>query len=215
MRAVLRVNEIFHSIQGESTRAGLPFVFVRLTGCNLRCVWCDTAYAFHEGSPMTVDAVLAAVAGWDCPRVLVTGGEPLLQEDTIPLLEALVARGYEVQIETGGSLPIEAIPREVARIVDVKCPGSGEAERNRWENLSDLTPRDELKFVLAGRSDYEWAKDLLRDRGLASVCPVLFSPVHGEVDPADLARWILADALPVRLQLQLHKTLWPGAVRGV
>lgn len=215
MRAVLRVTEIFHSIQGESSRAGLPFVFIRLSGCNLRCVWCDTAYAFHGGRSMTVEEVADAAGAWGCPRVLVTGGEPLMQEDAIALLESLVARGYEVCLETGGSLPIETVPAAVARIVDVKCPGSGESGKNRWRNLDDLRPRDEVKFVLAGREDYDWAREVVRDRGLAELCPVLFSPVHGTCAPGDLARWVLDDRLPVRVQIQLHKVLWPGVTRGV
>ena len=215
MAAMLRVNEIFHSIQGESTRAGEPCVFVRLTGCNLRCVWCDTAYAFHEGKPLSVDAILDEVAAYDCRLVEVTGGEPLLQDEVLPLLAALVARGYEVMLETGGSQPIEQVPDGVRRIVDVKCPASGESGRNRWENIDHLRQGDELKFVLASREDYDWAARQIRDRGLVGRCPLLFSPVHGELDPAELAGWLLADRLPVRLQLQLHKQLWPAVLRGV
>ncbi len=212
---MLRVNEIFCSIQGESTHAGLPCAFVRLTGCNLRCRWCDTAYAFHEGRAMTVAEVVAEVARLGCPLVEVTGGEPLLQEDAIPLLRDLLSLGRRVLLETGGSLPIETVPQGVARIVDVKCPASGEAERNRWENLDDLRPGDELKFVIADRGDYVWAARQVRDRDLASRCPVLFSPVHGELHPGELARWVLEDRAPVRVQVQLHKILWPGVSRGV
>ncbi len=215
MTRVLKVNEIFHSIQGESTRAGQPCVFVRLSGCNLRCVWCDTAYAFHEGRAMSVDDVLAAVERYDCPLVEVTGGEPLLQPEVIPLMQALLERGRRVLLETGGSLPIEAVPRGVGRIVDVKCPGSGEVERNRWENLDDLRPGDELKFVVRDRADYQWAAEQVRRRGLDRLAPVLFSPVHDELDPGRLAEWVLEDRLPVRVQIQLHKTLWPGVERGV
>jgi 7-carboxy-7-deazaguanine synthase len=210
-----KVNEIFCSIQGESTRAGEPCVFVRLTGCNLRCVWCDTAYAFHEGREMTVEQVLDRVARHRCRLVEVTGGEPLLQADTIPLLAALVERGYDVLLETGGSLAIESVPAGVRRIIDVKCPGSGEADKNRWTNLDHVRDGDELKFVLAGREDYEWAAGQIRSRGLEGRCPLLFSPVHGELDPGELARWILEDRLPVRVQLQLHKLLWPDVLRGV
>jgi 7-carboxy-7-deazaguanine synthase len=210
-----KVNEIFYSIQGESTRAGEPCVFVRLTGCNLRCVWCDTAYAFHEGREMTVEQVLDRVASHRCRLVEVTGGEPLLQADTIPLLAALVERGYDVLLETGGSLAIESVPAGVRRIIDVKCPGSGEADKNRWTNLDHVRDGDELKFVLAGREDYEWAAGQIRSRGLEGRCPLLFSPVHGELDPGELARWILEDRLPVRVQLQLHKLLWPDVLRGV
>ncbi len=215
MTRVLKVNEIFHSIQGESTRAGQPCVFVRLSGCNLRCVWCDTAYAFHEGRAMSVDDVLAAVERYDCPLVEVTGGEPLLQPEVIPLMQALLERGRRVLLETGGSLPIEAVPRGVGRIVDVKCPGSGEVERNRWENLALLREGDELKFVLADRADYEWAAAQVRERALDRRAPVLFSPVHDELDPGEMARWVLEDRLPVRVQLQLHKALWPGVEQGV
>ncbi len=212
---MLRVNEIFHSIQGESTRAGEPCVFVRLTGCNLRCVWCDTAYAFHEGREMSVEEVLDRVADYRCRVVEVTGGEPLLQPDVLPLLRALVGRDHEVLLETGGSLPIDEVPPGVRRIVDVKCPGSRESSRNRWENLERLRQGDELKFVLADRADYDWATALIGSRGLAGRCALLFSPVHGVLDPGELARWMLEDRSPARLQLQLHKLLWPGVTRGV
>jgi len=213
---MLHVNEIFHSIQGESTRAGMPCVFVRLTGCNLRCVWCDTAHAFHEGEPMSVQAVLDRVEGYGCPLVEVTGGEPLLQPEAIPLMRALLERGYEVLLETGGSLPIDEVPEGVRRIVDVKCPGSGESARNRWENLERLRPGDELKFVVADRRDYVWAVERIRELGLAGRVPLLVSPVHGALEPAELARWILEEEeLPLRIQLQLHKLLWPGVPRGV
>jgi 7-carboxy-7-deazaguanine synthase len=212
--AVLRVNEIFHSIQGESTHAGRPCVFVRLTGCNLRCVWCDTAYAFHEGSTMTVDEVVRRVAAFDCPLVELTGGEPLLQPEAIDLMRALIDRGHEVLLETGGSLPIEHVPDGVSRIVDLKCPGSGESERNRWENLRALRPGDELKFVIADRADYEWAAGVLRSRALHEKATVLFSAVHENLPSGELARWVLADGLPVRVQVQMHKVLWPSEVRG-
>jgi 7-carboxy-7-deazaguanine synthase len=215
MDPVLRINEIFHSIQGESTRAGEPCVLVRLTGCNLRCVWCDTVHAFNEGRDMSVDEVLDRVASYGCRMVEVTGGEPLLQADAIPLLQALVDRGHEVLLETGGSLSIERVPVGVRRIVDVKCPGSGESDKNHWENMDRLRGGDELKFVLAGREDYDWAVEQIRSRGLADRCPVLLSPVHGMLDPGELARWILRDRLTVRVQLQLHKLLWPDVARGV
>jgi 7-carboxy-7-deazaguanine synthase len=215
MGPMLRVNEIFHSIQGESTRAGEPCVFVRLTGCNLRCVWCDTAYAFHEGRQMQLDEVLDRVAGYGCSLVEVTGGEPLLQAEVIPLLQALVELGHEVLLETGGSLPIEQVPPGVRRIIDVKCPASGESAANRWENLAELREGDELKFVLADRADYDWAAQQIRSRDLAGRCPCLVSPVHGALDAGELARWVLEDRLPVRVQLQLHKLLWPDLLRGV
>lgn len=212
---MLEINEIFHSIQGESTRAGEPCVFVRLTGCNLRCAWCDTAYAFHDGRKMSVEQVVTEVDRFDCALVEITGGEPLLQADGISLMERLLRAGRRVLVETGGSLDIDPVPEGVGRIVDVKCPGSGESARNRWENLDLLRCGDELKFVLADRQDYLWAVEQIRDRALAGRCPLLFSPVHGRLDPAELAGWVLGDRLPVRLQLQLHKILWPGVVRGV
>jgi len=211
----LRVNEIFLSIQGESALAGRPCVFVRLTGCNLRCRWCDTTYAFEEGRRMGVEEVLARVADYRCGLVEVTGGEPLLQPEALTLLRELVARDYTVLLETGGSLPIEAVPQGVRRIVDVKCPGSGESGRNRWENLEHLRGGDELKFVLADRADYEWAVQQIRSRELAGRCPLVFSPAHGALAPATLAEWVLEDRLPVRVQIQLHKLLWPGVERGV
>ena len=212
---MLRVNEIFHSIQGESTYAGRPCVFVRLTGCNLRCVWCDTAYAFHDGGAWTVDEVVDRVGTYDCTLVEVTGGEPLLQSEAIDLLRALLARGHEVLLETGGSLPIENVPEGVRRIVDVKCPGSGESDRNRWENLDALRPGDELKFVIADRVDYDGAAGVLRSRALHEKATVLFSAVQERLPAGELARWVLDDGLPVRLQLQIHKILWPAAARGV
>ncbi len=212
---MLRVTEIFHSIQGESTQSGRPCVFVRLTGCNLRCVWCDTAYAFHGGEPRSVEEVVDAVRGFGCPLVEITGGEPLLQPDAIPLMARLLEEGFEVMLETGGSLPIDSVPVGVRRIVDVKCPGSGEAERNRWENLAALRPGDELKFVIADRGDYEWAAMQIRERRGSDGCPILFAPVHDRLDAKDLAEWVLADRLPVRVQLQIHKILWPGVERGV
>jgi 7-carboxy-7-deazaguanine synthase len=211
----LVVNEIFHSIQGESTHAGRPCVFVRLTGCNLRCVWCDTAYAFHEGEAMSIDEVVRRVAVHGCDLVEVTGGEPLLQPGAIPLLERLVAEGYEVLLETGGSLPIDTVPVGVKRVVDLKCPGSGEASENRWENLDHLRAGDELKFVIVSRDDYEWARTQIVDRRLAERATVLLSAVDDRLDPGELARWVLADRLPVRVQLQMHKILWPDALRGV
>jgi 7-carboxy-7-deazaguanine synthase len=213
--SVLHVNEIFHSIQGESTHAGRPCVFVRLAGCHLRCDWCDTAYAFHEGTSMTVEQVVREVAAFGCPLVEVTGGEPLLQAEAIPLLEALLASGFETLLETSGSLPIRDVPNGVARIVDVKCPGSGESDKNLWENLDDLRAGDELKFVLRDRADYDWAVERIRERRLHLRSPILLSPVADTLDPQRLAAWVLEDRLPVRLQIQLHKVLWPDALRGV
>jgi 7-carboxy-7-deazaguanine synthase len=210
----LRINEIFYSIQGESTLAGRPCVFVRLTGCQMRCRWCDTEYAFYEGGWRSLAEVLETVAGYGCPLVEVTGGEPLLQPGCRPLLTALADAGYEVMLETGGGLDIAGVDPRVRRIVDVKCPGSGEAENNRWENLALLTDRDEVKFVVADRRDYEFTRDVITRHQLAERCPLLVSPVHGELAAAELAAWILEDHLPVRLQLQLHKALW-GDRRGV
>lgn len=213
---MLTVNEIFHSIQGESTHAGRPCVFVRLTACNLRCSWCDTPYAFHEGQKMTVDEVLDRVRAYGCGVVEVTGGEPLLQQDVYPLMERLLADGREVLLETGGHMSVAAVPAGVARIIDVKCPGSGEAAKMDWSNLDRLTPRDEVKFVLRDRADYEYARDVVARYDLPARCAaVLFSPVHGVLEPRLLAEWILADRLPVRLQLQVHKYVWDAQTRGV
>ncbi|HEX6853375.1 MAG TPA: radical SAM protein [Candidatus Polarisedimenticolaceae bacterium] len=212
---MLRVNEIFHSIQGESTWAGAPCVFVRLTGCNLRCRWCDSAFAFYEGTDRTVEEVVREVDRFGCGLVEVTGGEPLLQADVHELLGRLVDRGFRVLLETSGSLPIEGVPDGVARIVDVKCPASGEVDRNRWENLDRLRAGDELKFVIADRADYLWAREQVAQRSLTRRCPVLFSAVHDVLDPASLAAWILEDRLDVRIQIQVHKVLWPGILRGV
>lgn len=214
--AMLTVNEIFFSIQGESTHAGRPCVFVRLTACDLRCTWCDTAYAFYEGQKRSVDEVIREVESHSCPLVEITGGEPLLQEDVYPLMTGLVERGKTVLLETGGHISVERVPSGVIKIVDVKCPGSGEEEKNDWDNLSRLTSADQVKFVVKDRTDYEYAREVVRARGLARHCAaVLFSPVHGVLDPMDLAAWVLEDRLPVRLQLQLHKYIWGAEARGV
>ena len=213
---MLTVNEIFHSIQGESTYVGEPCVFVRLTACDLRCSWCDTAYAFHEGRKMSIDEVIAEVDGYACRTVEVTGGEPLLQRDVYPLMDRLLAAGKTVLLETGGHRRIDEVPEGVIRIVDVKCPGSGEAEKMEWANLERLTARDQVKFVIKDRADYEYARDIVRRERLDErVGAVLFSPVHGVMVARELAAWILADALPVRLQLQAHKFIWGADVRGV
>ena len=213
---MLTINEIFYSIQGESTRAGRPCVFVRLTACDLRCAWCDTAYAFNEGRKQSVDEVVEAVERHDCPLVEITGGEPLLQEDVYDLMGRLLARGRTVMLETGGHRPIDRVPADVVKIVDIKCPGSGEADRNDWANLDRLSPHDEVKFVVSDRADYEFARNLIERRDLASRCAaVLVSPVHEVLDPRVLSEWILADRLPARLQLQLHKYIWPASMRGV
>ncbi len=211
----LKVHEIFYSIQGESSCAGRPCVFVRTTGCPMRCVWCDTAYAFYDGAWMSLDEIVERVQSYGCPLVELTGGEPLLQPGAGPLLARLCDLGLEVLLETGGGLSIAGVDPRVRRIVDVKCPGSGESEQNRWENLAELRPEDELKFVLADRADYEWAKRVVSERALAGRCPIHFSPVHAGIDSAELAGWILADRLPVRLALQLHKLVWGAEARGV
>jgi 7-carboxy-7-deazaguanine synthase len=213
---MLTINEIFHSIQGESTHAGRPCVFVRLTACDLRCSWCDTPYAFHEGRKMSVEDVIQQVEAYGCSTVEVTGGEPLLQADVYPLMERLLAAGHDVLLETGGHRSIENVPAGVIRIVDVKCPGSGEADRNHWPNLDMLARSDEVKFVIRDRADYDYAKDVVARHGLAErTAAVLFSPVHGVLEPKQLAEWLLADRLPVRLQLQAHKYIWGADVRGV
>lgn len=212
---MLHLTEIFISLQGEGTRAGRPCVLVRLAGCNLRCRWCDTRYAFDEGTPTTVQAVLDRVAELHCPLVELTGGEPLLQPDSLELLRRLADAGYEVLLETSGERDIAPVDPRVVRIVDVKCPGSGMAERNRWENLEQLRPHDEAKFVLAGREDYDYARDVIARYDLARRCTILMGAVAGELDPAELAAWIVRDRLPVRLQVQLHRILWPGTDRGV
>jgi 7-carboxy-7-deazaguanine synthase len=213
---VLTINEIFHSIQGESTYAGRPCVFVRLTACDLRCSWCDTPYAFHEGRKMSVDEVVAAVAGYDCPLVEITGGEPLLQDDVYPLMERLLDRGHTVMLETGGHRPIDRVPAPVVKIVDVKCPGSGESAKNEWRNLDRIAPHDEVKFVVADRADYEFAREVIARYDLAARAgAVLLSPVHGGLEPQRLAEWMLADRIPARLQLQHHTFVWHPDTRGV
>jgi 7-carboxy-7-deazaguanine synthase len=213
---LLTINEIFYSIQGESTRAGQPCVFVRLTACDLRCRWCDTPYAFYEGRKMSVDEVIAEVDRHGCPLVEITGGEPLLQDDVYPLMERLLARGRTVMLETGGHRPITRVPDAVCKIVDVKCPRSGEADKNDWDNLARLGPRDEVKFVVQDRGDYEFAREVIARHDLASrAAAVLMSPVHGVLDPRTLSEWMLADRLPARLQLQLHKYIWDPTARGV
>lgn len=213
---MLTINEIFHSIQGESTHSGRPCVFVRLTACDLRCTWCDTPYAFAEGSKMSVEQVLEKVSAYGCSLVELTGGEPLLQKDVYPLMERLLASGRTVMVETGGHLSIARVPPAVIRIVDVKCPGSGESARNHQENLALLSSRDEVKFVIRDRADYEFARDLVARHHLVErTAAVLFSPVHAVLAPRVLAEWILADELQVRLQLQTHKYIWGADVRGV
>jgi 7-carboxy-7-deazaguanine synthase len=213
---VLTINEIFHSIQGESTYAGRPCVFVRLTACDLRCSWCDTPYAFHDGKKMPLEAVLDQVERYGCDVVEVTGGEPLLQPDVYPLMQTLLDRGKTVLIETGGHRSIGDVPKGVVKVMDVKCPGSGEAEKMDWDNFGRLAPTDEVKFVIKDRDDYDYAKDVMSRVGLAGkVAAVHFSPVHGVLDPKTLSEWVLADRIPVRVQLQVHKYIWSPDTRGV
>lgn len=206
--AQLRISEIFFSLQGETTRIGLPTVFVRLTGCPLRCTYCDTAYAFTGGQNMSMTEILQQVAGYAPSYVTVTGGEPLAQKNCIPLLRALCDAGYRVSLETGGALDISAVDERVMRVVDIKTPASGEVEKNLWGNLQLLTSHDEVKFVLCDENDYLWAKQILQQHQIAEKCTVLFSPAHGALNATQLAEWILRDHLPVRLQVQLHKLLW-------
>ena len=209
----LRVSEIFHSLQGEADAVGWRSVFVRLTGCPLRCSWCDTAYAFHGGEWRTIDEVLAEVARHRVRHVCVTGGEPLAQRRCLVLLERLCDAGYDVSLETSGALDVGAVDARVRKVVDLKAPGSAEHARNLWSNLDALLPHDQVKIVIADRADYEWARERVREHAISDRCQVLFSPVHGALAPRDLAEWILADRLDVRMQVQLHKVLW-GAEPG-
>lgn len=216
LRRSVTLTEIYRSIQGESTWAGLPCTFIRFTGCHLRCVWCDTAYAFHGGEKWTVGGVLDRVAELAVPLVEITGGEPLLHKGCPVLAECLLERGYTVLCETSGALPIGLLPPEVVKIMDLKCPGSGESERNDWSNIDALSPRDEVKFVLADRADYEWSRDVVRRYRLPQRChAVLFSTVFGGPAPRDVVDWILEDGLEVRFQLQMHKYIWPPDQKGV
>ena len=225
----LKINEIFHSIQGEGTRAGVRCVFVRLTGCNLRCTYCDTEYSFYDGQWMSLDEILADVREFQCPTVEVTGGEPLLQPDVYPLMRELADEGLLVMLETSGSIAFDRVDPRVVRIVDVKTPSSGECEKNLWPSFESLRASDELKFVIGTRADYEWSRDLIRQKEWARRCPVLFCPVvgisereksglalyQGGLDPADLAGWMIEDRLDVRFGYQLHKIIWPKTARGV
>jgi len=213
---LLTINEIFYSIQGESTYVGRPCVFVRLTACDLRCSWCDTTYAFHEGRKQSLDEVLAEVERLDCPLVEVTGGEPLLQDEVYPLMQSLLDRGRTVLLETGGHRSTANVPQSVITILDVKCPGSGEAHRNDWTNLDRLRPHDEVKFVVKDRADYEYARDVITKHRLGErAAAVHLSPVHGVMDLRQLSEWAMADRLPARLQIQLHKYIWAPDTRGV
>jgi len=204
----LRIHEIFFSLQGETSRTGLPTAFVRLTGCPLRCGYCDTAYAFHGGETLELDEIMRRVEVTGAHYVTVTGGEPLAQKNCLVLLKQLCDAGFDVSLETGGSLDISAVDPRVSVIMDINTPGSGEVTKNLWSNLEHLKSSDEVKFVICSREDYDWAKQVLAEHGISKKCPVLFSPVYGQIEARDLAQWTLADKLPVRFQLQLHKILW-------
>ncbi|MCO6426826.1 7-carboxy-7-deazaguanine synthase QueE [Nitrosomonas communis] len=210
---VLHISEIFYSLQGETSRVGLPTVFIRLTGCPLRCGYCDTAYAFTGGRNLSIGEVMNEVSSYASRYITVTGGEPLAQKACLTLLTVLCDAGYSVSLETSGALDVSRVDKRVSKIVDIKTPGSGEVTKNRWSNLDYLTYHDELKFVLCDEADYQWAAGVFNERHLDQICPVLFSPVYGQLEPSLLADWILKDRLPVRLQLQLHKILW-GEVTG-
>lgn len=204
----LKISEIFHSLQGETSRIGLPTVFIRLTGCPLRCGYCDSKHAYSGGNTLPLEAILAETATYQARHVCVTGGEPLAQPAVYPLLTALCDAGYSVSLETSGAMPVDKVDPRVSRIVDIKTPGSGEESKNHWENLAWLNAQDEIKLVLCDRADYEWAREILRTRGLEKIAPVSLSPVWETLPPTDLAQWVLEDRLPVRVQVQLHKILW-------
>ena len=212
---MLEVTEIYKSVKGESTYMGLPCIFIRLTGCNLRCVWCDTTHAFHDGEKLSIHQIIDKVKSYDIKLVEITGGEPLLQKEVFPLMESLLKNEFKVMLETSGSLAINNVPAKVIKIIDLKCPGSGEENKNLWENLNHLTPTDEIKFVIADKADYEWSKKVLQDYELDKKVPVLFSPVFEKLKLKDLTEWILEDNLPVRLHTQLHKYIWDQKTIGV
>ena len=211
----LKINEIYYSVQGESTHSGCPCIFIRLTYCNLRCSYCDTEYAFYDGKDMEITAIMSEIKRWDCNLVEVTGGEPLFQDECIDLLNELVNSNYEVMLETGGSLSISDVPKKVVKIVDFKCPSSGMVKKNLWSIVDDLQAHDEVKFVIGNREDFDWAKDRITEYSLDKICTLLFSPTFGEIDPQQIVEWILAENLPVRMQLQMHKMIWSPEEKGV
>jgi len=211
----LKINEIYYSVQGESTHSGCPCIFIRLTYCNLRCSYCDTEYAFYDGKDMEITDIMSEIKQWDCNLVEVTGGEPLFQEECIDLLNELVNSNYEVMLETGGSLSISNVPKKVIKIVDFKCPSSKMVKKNLWSIVDDLQPHDEVKFVIGNRGDFDWAKDRITEYSLDKICTLLFSPTFGEIDPQQIVEWILAENLPVRMQLQMHKMIWSPEEKGV
>ena len=211
----LKINEIYYSVQGESTHTGRPCIFIRLTYCNLRCSYCDTEYAFYEGKDMEIAQIISEIQQWDCNLVEVTGGEPLFQEECIDLLHELINSNYEVMLETGGSLSISKVPKKVIKIVDFKCPGSKMEKKNLWSIVDDLQDHDEVKFVIGNREDFDWAKDKITEYSLDKICTLLFSPTFGKIDPQLIVEWILADNLPVRMQMQMHKMIWSPEEKGV
>ena len=211
----LKINEIYYSVQGESTHSGCPCIFIRLTYCNLRCSYCDTEYAFYDGKDMEITDIMSEIKQWDCNLVEVTGGEPLFQDKCIDLLNELVNSNYEVMLETGGSLSISNVPKKVIKIVDFKCPSSGMVKKNLWSIVDDLQAHDEVKFVIGNREDFDWAKDRITEYSLDKICTLLFSPTFGEIDPQQIVEWILAENLPVRMQLQMHKMIWSPEEKGV
>ncbi len=211
----LKINEIYYSVQGESTHAGRPCIFIRLTYCNLRCTYCDTEYAFYDGKDMEITDIMSEIKQWDCNLVEVTGGEPLFQEECIDLLNELVNSNYEVMLETGGSLSISNVPKKVIKIVDFKCPSSKMVKKNLWSIVDDLQAHDEVKFVIGNREDFDWAKDRITEYSMDKICTLLFSPTFGEINPQQIVEWILAENLPVRMQLQMHKMIWSPEEKGV
>ena len=211
----LKINEIYYSVQGESTHSGCPCIFIRLTYCNLRCSYCDTEYAFYDGKDMEITDIMSEIKQWDCNLVEVTGGEPLFQDECIDLLNELVNSNYEVMLETGGSLSISDVPKKIIKIVDFKCPSSAMVKKNLWSIVDDLQAHDEVKFVIGNREDFDWAKDRITEYSLDKICTLLFSPTFGEIDPQQIVEWILAENLPVRMQLQMHKMIWSPEEKGV
>ena len=211
----LKINEIYYSVQGESTHVGRPCVFIRLTYCNMRCTYCDSEYTFYEGKDMEITHIMNEIKQWDCNLVEVTGGEPLFQDKCINLLNELVNSNYEVMLETGGSLSISDVPKEVIKIVDFKCPSSAMEKKNLWTIVEDLQPHDEVKFVIGNREDFDWAKDRIAEYALDKICTLLFSPTFEKIDPQLMVEWILAENLPVRMQMQMHKMIWSPDKQGV
>ena len=211
----LKVNEIYYSIQGESTHAGKPCIFIRLTYCNLRCTYCDTEYAFYDGKDMEIHEIIKEIAKWNCQLVEITGGEPLMQDMCIDLLQELVTKKYNIMLETSGSLSIAKVPREVIKIIDFKCPSSKMDKKNLWTIIKYIQPYDEIKFVIGNREDFDWAKGKIIEYQLDSICTILFSPTYGKINPQKIVKWILEENLPVRMQLQLHKVIWQPEQIGV